>query len=422
MDPWRKFSSKDLKANTIVFPATPRLKVVDYVDSLENHGISAEKILSVQVSTASQCRITFSCNTIVDAITGHGFILNGSLVLPQPLAGPKSLQLHLHDIPVWVPDCVVEAALSLYGTVIGPIRHGRVKIRAGVYVASGVRFASFKQAAPMKAIPSYITTRDGKSTFRDYHTGQKATCRLCGSTDHIAKACGHAKPESQRQHQNETQGSNNAKGCHEEDREPTPHGNTTSAHTHTSTTTTHSSVRPVSHEVSSSAPAANLQQNASSVEFEHTTTTTHSSVRPVSHAGSNSVPAVNLQQNATSVESEINAGCSASPVGPLSKSSSSHSLASNTSTVIEFDLDQEQRQVSNDERDLEDISYPDESSTEPCGTPASPAQDGESRAERLLKELHEDDQGWITQKKRKPAPQRSQDTSPTIHHKKKPNR
>ena len=386
MDPWRKFSSKDLKANTIVFPATPRLKVVDYVDSLENHGISAEKILSVQVSTASQCRITFSCNTIVDAITGHGFILNGSLVLPQPLAGAKSLQLHLHDIPVWVPDCVVEAALSLYGTVIGPIRHGRVKIRAGVYVPSGVRFASFKQAAPMKAIPSYITTRDGKSTFRAYHTGQKATCRLCGSTDHVAKACGRAKPESQRQHQNETQGSNNAKGCHEEDREPTPHGNTTAAHTHTSTTTTHSSVRPVSHEVSSSAPAANLQQNA------------------------------------TSVESEINAGCSASPVGPLTKSSSSHSLASNTSTVIEFDLDQEQRQVSNDERDLEDISFPDESSTEPCGTPASPAQDGESRAERLLKELHEDAQGWITQKKRNPAPQRSQDTSPTIHHKKKPNR
>ena len=332
------------------------------------------------------------------------------------------MQLHLHDIPVWVPDCVVEAALSLYGTVIGPIRHGRVKIRAGVYVASGVRFASFKQAAPMKAIPSYITTRDGKSTFRAYHTGQKATCRLCGSTDHIAKACGRAKPESQRQHQNETQGSNNAKGCHEEDREPTPHGNTTAAHTHTSTTTTHSSVRPVSHEVSSSAPAANLQQNATSVESEHTTTTTHSSVRPVSHAGSNSVPAVNLQQNATSVESEINAGYSASPVGPLSKSSSSQSLASNTSTVIEFDLDQEQRQVSNDERDLEDISYPDESSTEPCGTPASPTQDGESRAERLLRELHEDAQGWITQKKRKPAPQRSQDTSPTIHHKKKPNR
>ena len=233
LDPWRKFSSKDLKANTIVFPATPRLKVVDYVDSRENHGISAEKILSVQVSTASQCRITFSCNTIVDAITEHGFILNGSLVLPQPLAGAKSSQLHLHDIPVWVPDCVVEAALSLYGTVIGPIRHGRVKIRAGVYVASGVRFASFKQAAPMKAIPSYITTRDGKSTFRAYHTGQKATCRLCGSTDHIAKACGRAKPESQRQHQNETQGSNNAKGCHEEDREPTPHGNTTAAHTHT---------------------------------------------------------------------------------------------------------------------------------------------------------------------------------------------
>ena len=422
MDPWRKFSSKDLKANTIVFPAIPRLKVVDYVDSLENHGISAEKILSVQVSTASQCRITFSCNTIVDAITEHGFILNGSLVLPQPLAGAKSLQLHLHDIPVWVPDCVVEAALSLYGTVIGPIRHGRVKIRAGVYVASGVRFASFKQAAPMKAILSCITTRDGKSTFRAYHTGQKATCRLCGSTDHIAKACGRAKPESQRQHQKETQGSNNAKGCHEEDREPTPHGKTTAAHTHTSTTTTHSSVRLVSHKVSSSAPAANLQQNATSVESEHTTTTTHSSVRPVSHAGSNSVPAVNLQQHATSVESEINAGCSASPVGPLSKSSSSHSPASNTSTVIEFDLDQEQRQVSNDERDLEDISYPDESSTEPCGTPASPAQDGESRPERLLKELHEDAQGWITQKKRKPAPQRSQDTSPTIHHKKKPNR
>ena len=154
MDPWRKFSSKDLKANTIVFPATPRLKVVDYVDSLENHGISAEKILSVQVSTASQCRITFSCNTIVGAITGHGFILNGSLVLPQPLAGAKSLQLHLHDIPVWVPDCVVEAALSLYGTVIGPIQHNNNNNRYIIACYSIELDASVDYMKPSFAIKS----------------------------------------------------------------------------------------------------------------------------------------------------------------------------------------------------------------------------------------------------------------------------
>ena len=167
---WQKLSSKEFKVNTVVFPATPRTKLVDYVCCLENHGISAEKIPSAQVSTAGQCRIIFSCNSIVDAITGHGFMLNGSLVHPQPLAGANSLQLHQHDIPVWVPDCAVEAALSLHSTVMGKIQHGRVKIRKGVYVASGLdlRFASFKQSVPIKAIPPCITTRDGKSTFRAF--------------------------------------------------------------------------------------------------------------------------------------------------------------------------------------------------------------------------------------------------------------
>ena len=158
-DPWRKLSAMELRANTVVFPAANQTKLVDHVLCLKHHGIQASAILSIQVSTAGQCRLTFSTNKLVETITIIGFSLNGRHIFPQSLAGSKqTLQLHIHDVPIWVSDHAIEAALSLYGSVQGPEWHGKVEVRVqeGLYIASGVRFATFKQTTPKKAIPSYI--------------------------------------------------------------------------------------------------------------------------------------------------------------------------------------------------------------------------------------------------------------------------
>ena len=63
-----------------------------------------------------------------------------------------------------VSDHAIEAALSLYGSVQGPERHGKVEVRVqeGLYIASGVRFATFKPTTPKKAIPSYISQETGR--------------------------------------------------------------------------------------------------------------------------------------------------------------------------------------------------------------------------------------------------------------------
>ena len=132
--------------------------------ALESHGISAAALLSIQVSSSGQCRVTFSEQSFAASICNHGINLKGSHIFP--LAVDKSLnsiQIHIHDVPIWVSNAAVGAALSEYGTVIGAIRHGKVKVRDNLFVASGVRFAAFK-LLPGRSIQSYIKTCDGKGT------------------------------------------------------------------------------------------------------------------------------------------------------------------------------------------------------------------------------------------------------------------
>ena len=188
MDPWRRLSARELMARTVVFPAVKDIKLATYVQCLEKHGIEAEAILSVQVSSSGQCRITFTESSLAILVSKNGFVLNERHISPECLAGTPNVQLHIHDIPVWVSDGAVEAALSQYGTVQGAIRHGRLKIRDGVFIATGVRFATFKLGTN-KTVPSYVKSRDGKRNFRVYHADQTTTCRLCNKPGHIAKDC-----------------------------------------------------------------------------------------------------------------------------------------------------------------------------------------------------------------------------------------
>lgn len=62
---------------------------------------------------------------------------------------------------------MVEAAHSQYGSVQGPIRHGKVKFRESLHVASGVRYANFKPASRVNvnSVSSFVKFFDGAVPF-----------------------------------------------------------------------------------------------------------------------------------------------------------------------------------------------------------------------------------------------------------------
>ena len=153
-EPWRKLSSRELRGNSISFPAVKKFKILDHVQSFENHGITATSILSIQISSSGQCRVTFAQQSFASSICKHGLRMDGSHIFPIAVdESLHSVKLHIHDVPIWGSNAAVESALSEYGTVLGAIRHGRVKVRENVFVASGVRFAAFK-FLPRRTMPS----------------------------------------------------------------------------------------------------------------------------------------------------------------------------------------------------------------------------------------------------------------------------
>lgn len=190
VDRWRRFAPRKLIAGTIVFPAVRGTKTIEYIRCLVDHGLDAIDILSVQVSTGNICNVTLSSRDIAESFAITGFTLKGNFIRPQTWEkSRRTVQLHIHDVPIWVSDCAITSALSEFGTVRGAIRHGRVKVEEGLYVASGVRFATFDLNEKCTSVPSYIRSADGKSVYRMYHEGQTPTCRFCNSTTHLAKAC-----------------------------------------------------------------------------------------------------------------------------------------------------------------------------------------------------------------------------------------
>ena len=107
-EPWRKLTGRELRGNSVCFPAVKRLKILDYVECFESHGISAAALLSIQVSSSGQCRVTFSEQSFAASICNHGCNLKGShiflLAVDESL---NSIQIHIHDVPIWVSNAAV---------------------------------------------------------------------------------------------------------------------------------------------------------------------------------------------------------------------------------------------------------------------------------------------------------------------------
>ena len=95
-------------------------------------------------------------------------------------------EIQILDVPVWVEDSTIVSALSIYGEVMGKIRHGPVLTKSGMLIATGVRFSSFKKKNLIH-LPSYVKT--GNNNFRVRYDGQPETCRLCNQQGHFAAAC-----------------------------------------------------------------------------------------------------------------------------------------------------------------------------------------------------------------------------------------
>ena len=107
-EPWRKLSSRELRGNSISFPAVKKFKILDYVQSFENHGITATSLLSIQISTSGQCRVTFAQQSFASSICKHGLRMDGSHIFPIAVdESLHSVQIHIHDVPIWVSNAAV---------------------------------------------------------------------------------------------------------------------------------------------------------------------------------------------------------------------------------------------------------------------------------------------------------------------------
>ena len=170
----------------MTFPAIPRISVSRYVEELHKQGHS--DIVACQVATNGNCRITFSNRVSAEAMVAIGFNIENHKIEPSFASKPR-IQLHVHDCPIWISDSVVLSVLAQYGNVVGPIRHGKIKVAEDMWVATGVRFATFEMKRGCTSLPSYLRTTEGTYTFRIFHANQIQTCRLCSSTSHIARDC-----------------------------------------------------------------------------------------------------------------------------------------------------------------------------------------------------------------------------------------
>ena len=154
--------------------------------SLECRGVAPKDTLSIQVSTTGECWLTLASSKILDHVVNNGFSLGGHVLRPCPVS-VKTIELHVHDLPIWVTDGALETALTKYGSIVGPVRHEKFQIDNGEYIATGVRFLTFRPNNSSTTIPSYLRATDSNVLFRVYYSGQPQTCRVCNSTGHLAK-------------------------------------------------------------------------------------------------------------------------------------------------------------------------------------------------------------------------------------------
>jgi len=179
---WRGLSSHSLEANTVMFAAKKKVSTETYLQAIASENID---VVYIQITSMGTCRVTLSQKQMAQELANKGFQFEGEQIFPQ-FYKPVS-QIHIHDLPVWISDSVLTSVLSSYGTVIGSIRHSRIRV-GNSFVSTGVRFATF-QMKPNKKLPEYLRTTEGTHEFRVTYEGQPKSCRHCRLPDHTGQPC-----------------------------------------------------------------------------------------------------------------------------------------------------------------------------------------------------------------------------------------
>eukprot|EP00117_Sycon_ciliatum_P026738 scpid83327/ scgid21880/ len=181
---WNSVSPKVLKRNTGTFHVPLHTKTLEVAEALIEHGYT--DLISVQLTSNLSCKATFHSRDTLTRLCRNGFHLKSVEVRVTQLV-PDSVEIQIHDVPIWVQDDVIIESLGVFGSAVGPLRHGFVKTKSGLAIATGIRFATFS-LRPNMQIPSYVKTSTN-NLFRVRYDGQPATCRKCSQPGHIAADC-----------------------------------------------------------------------------------------------------------------------------------------------------------------------------------------------------------------------------------------
>ena len=180
---WRSFPPTVLKKHTCVFETQPGARNAEIADALFEQGY--EDVICVQIVGRST-KVTFRTLTTLNRLCETEIFYFRDSAIPVRRLITALTEIQILDVPVWVEDSTIVSALSIYGEVMGKIRHGQVLTKSGMLIATGVRFSSFKKKNLIH-LPSYVKT--GNNNFRVRYDGQPETCRLCNQQGHFAAAC-----------------------------------------------------------------------------------------------------------------------------------------------------------------------------------------------------------------------------------------
>ena len=170
---WRSFPPTVLKKHTCVFETQPGARNAEVADALFEQGY--EDVICVQIVGRST-KVTFRTLTTLNRLCETEIFYFRDSAIPVRRLITALTEIQILDVPVWVEDSTIVSALSIYGEVMGKIRHGQVLTKSGMLIATGVRFSSFKKKNLIH-LPSYVKT--GNNNFDVRYDGQPETCRLC---------------------------------------------------------------------------------------------------------------------------------------------------------------------------------------------------------------------------------------------------
>ena len=130
---WNSVSPKVLKRNTGTFHVPLHTKTLEVAEALIEHGYS--DLIFVQL-TSNFSKATFHPRDTLARLCRNGFHLMSVEVRVTELV-PDSVEIQIHDVPIWVQDDVIIESLGVFGSAVGPLRHGFVKTKSGLAIREG---------------------------------------------------------------------------------------------------------------------------------------------------------------------------------------------------------------------------------------------------------------------------------------------